>query len=342
MNILIIDDSPEDREQLKFLLNLGGHFELFSVDSISKAFKLLGIDMRKDMVSQSYDLIIIDIFMEGGNGLLACEKIKSVSHLKDIPLIAVADTLSMESMLIAFEVGVSDYISKPLDNKIELIPRVNSALNLKKEMEVRKAREKDLKKMTTLLESSNSKLQGANRLLKELATIDSLTGVANRRYFQMHIRREFKVSLRNKASIAILLADIDYFKSFNDIYGHQRGDKCLKMFATALKNSLNRPADVIARYGGEEFIVLLPNTDQKGAEIIAQRMHYMVNEMKIKHSGSKVDSRITFSMGVSCLIPAKETTVEFLIANADKALYQAKNQGRNRYVVYQDENGAGV
>ncbi len=342
MNILIIDSSHEDREQLKFLLNLGGHFELFCVDSISKAFKLLGIDGSLDMLTQSYDLIIIDIFMEGGKGIPACEKIKSMPHLKDVPLIAVTETVSMENMLMAFEVGVSDYISKPLENKIELIPRVNSALNLKKEMEVRKAREKDLKKMTTLLEASNRKLQGANRLLKELATIDSLTGVANRRFFEMFIRREWKVAVRNKDWIAVLLADIDYFKSYNDVYGHQRGDKCLKMFAGALKCSLKRPADVIARYGGEEFIVLLPNTDQQGAEIMAQRMHDKVKEMKIKHSGSRVSSRITFSMGISCLVPDAGTTIEFLIATADKALYQAKNQGRNRYVVYRDENGSDV
>lgn len=338
MNILIIENSPEDREHLKFLLNLGGYFELFNVDSISKAFKLLGVDGNKDMLSKSYDLIILDIFMDGMNGIAACKKIKSEQHLKDIPLIVVTETLSMENMLMAFEAGVSDYISKPLENKIELIPRVNSALALKKEMAARKAREKDLMKMTTLLEESNRKLQGLNRLLKELATIDSLTGVANRRFFEVFIRREWKVAVRSKKSIAILMADIDYFKAYNDIYGHQHGDKCLKKFATALKDSLKRPADVIARYGGEEFIVLLPDTDQQGAEFIASRMHDAVNELKIKHSGSKVDSRLTFSMGGACLIPGKEDTSERLIALADKALYQAKEEGRNRFVVYQEND----
>ncbi len=338
MNILIVESSPEDREHLKFLLNLGGHFELFNVDSISKAFKLLGVDGNKDMLSKSYDLIIIDIFMDGMNGIAACEKIKSVQHLKDIPLIVVTETLSMENMLMAFEAGVSDYISKPLENKIELIPRVNSALALQKEMAARKAREKDLMKMTTLLEESNRKLQGVNRLLKELATIDSLTGVANRRYFEVFLRREWRISVRSKKSIAILMADIDYFKAYNDVYGHQHGDKCLKMFANALKNSLKRPSDVVARYGGEEFITLLPDTDIQGAELIALRMHYAVNELKIKHSGSKVDSRVTFSMGIACLQPQKGDTAETLIASADKALYQAKDEGRNRYVVYQEDN----
>ncbi len=337
MNILIIENSPEDQEHLKFLLNLGGHFELFNVDSLSKAFKLLGVDGNKDMLSKSYDLIILDIFMDGMNGIAAVEKIKSVQHLKDIPLIVVTETLSMENMLMAFEAGVSDYISKPLENKIELIPRVNSALALNKEMTARKAREKDLMKMTALLEESNRKLQGVNRLLKELATIDSLTGVANRRYFEVFIRREWKVAVRSKKSIAILMADIDYFKPYNDIYGHQHGDKCLKMFAQALKESLTRPADVVARYGGEEFIVLLPDTEQQGAELIALRMHYAINELKIKHTGSKVDSRVTFSMGVACLVPDKGDSAESLIAAADKALYQAKENGRNRYVVYQED-----
>lgn len=338
MNILIIDNSPEDREQLRFLLNLGGHFDLFSVDSISKAFKLLGVGSSKDMLTQSYDLIIIDIFMEGHNGISACEKIKSVPHLKDIPLIAVTDTVSMEKMLTAFEVGVSDYISKPLANKIELIPRVNAAINLKKEMEVRKAREKDLMKMTTLLEESNRKLQRANGLLKDLATIDGLTGVSNRRHFDVLIRRAWKVGFRNQSCMSILMADIDYFKSYNDMYGHQRGDKCLKMFAKALKESLKRPEDMVARYGGEEFIALLPNTDAKGAEIIAERMQYMVSDLKIKHAGSEVSSRVTFSMGISCLVPDEKTSVELLISTADLALYQAKNQGRNRYIIHEAQN----
>ncbi len=342
MKILIIDSSLEDREQLKFLLNLGGHFELFCVDSISKAFKLLGIEGSRDMLSQSYDLIIIDIFMEGGKGIPACETIKSISHLKDIPLIAVTETVSMEHMLMAFEVGVSDYISKPLENKIELIPRVNSALNLKKEMEIRKAREKDLRKMTALLEASNRKLQGANRMLKDMATIDSLTGVANRRFFELFIRMEWKVALRKKTCISVLLADIDYFKAYNDVYGHQRGDKCLKLFASALKNSLKRPSDVVARYGGEEFIVLLPDTHQDGAEVMARRMQSMVHDLKIRHSGSTVSSRLTFSMGISSLVPDAKTTIEFLIATADKALYQAKHEGRNRFAVYRPENGSSL
>jgi diguanylate cyclase (GGDEF)-like protein len=337
MNILIIDNSPEDLEQLRFLLNLGGHFDLFSVDSISKAFKLLGVGGGKDMLSKAYGLIIIDIFIEGNKGLEACKKIKSIPRLKDIPLIAVTETVSMEKMLMAFEAGVSDYISKPLDNKIELIPRVNSAINLKKEIEERKAREKDLMRMTTLLEESNSKLQKANRLLKELATIDGLTGISNRRNFESFSRREVNVAKRNKTCVTLFMIDIDFFKSYNDIYGHQHGDKCLKMVARALKKSLNRPGDLVARYGGEEFIALLPDTDAKGAEAIAQRMRHRVDELKIKHSGSNVGSRVTFSMGIACRVPSGDTTVESIIASADKALYEAKKQGRNRYVFYQDE-----
>lgn len=334
MNILIIDNSPESRKQLKFLLNLGGHFDLFFVDSISKGFKLLGVSSGKDTVSKSYGLIILDIFMEGDRGVAACKKIKSEPHLKDIPLIAVTETVSMEKMLMAFEVGVSDYISKPLENKIELIPRVNAAINLKKEMEARKAREKDLIKMTALLEESNRKLQQANCLLKKLATIDGLTGVSNRRNFDLVIRREWNVALRKKTPISVLMADIDYFKSFNDIYGHQRGDQCLKLFAQALKSSLNRPCDLVARYGGEEFIALLPDTDEKGAEVIARRMQQKIDGLKIKHNGSNVSSRVTFSMGISCVVPDRETTIETFISTVDQALYQAKNDGRNRFLFY--------
>lgn len=337
MAILIIDNSPEDLEQLTFLLNLGGHFELVKVDSIPEGFKLLGIDSSdSNPLIKRYDLIIIDIFMEGTDGIEACRKFKSIPHLQDIPLIVVTENLNMENMLMAFEVGVSDYISKPLENKIELIPRVNSALKLKQEMETRKAREKDLLKMTALLEESNRKLQSAVGKLKELATVDGLTGVANRRYFDAFIHREWKVAARNRSSVAIFIADIDFFKSYNDIYGHQKGDECLRDFATALKSTIRRPADFIARYGGEEFIAVLPETDEAGARVMGQRMKESVEQLKMTHSGSQVSDYLTFSMGIACTVPDVGSNSECLIACADKALYQAKREGRNRFIVYNE------
>ncbi len=336
MSIIIIDNSPTDQEQLKFLLNLGGYFELVFSDSIEDAFKRLDIDGSQDN-SEKYDLILIDIFMKGIDGIDTCRRIKSVEHLKDIPLIVVTKDISMENMLTAFEAGAADYISKPLDNKIELLPRVSSALKLKAEMETRKIREKELLKMTVLLEESNKKLQNANEMLKSMAAIDSLTNVANRRYFNNFYQKEWKRSVRLKFPITILMVDIDYFKDYNDIYGHQQGDECLKRFAHALKSIPRRPGDLVARYGGEEFIILLPDTDTEGAVVICKLIQEKVARLKLEHSGSLISSQLTFSTGIATMTPDNDNTPESLIAVADKALYQAKTEGRNRYEVYNHE-----
>lgn len=333
MKILIIDSSPLDQEQLKFLLNLGGYFELVFADTAEEAFEQLNIYNTKK-TAEEFDLILIDIFMKGIEGLETCKKIKSKDRLKDIPLIVVTKDISMENMLTAFDAGAVDYISKPLDNKIELLPRVNSALKLKKEMETRKTRERELLKMTVLLEESNKKLQRANEMLKSLAAIDSLTGVANRRYFNNFYQREWRRSVRLKLPISILMIDIDYFKAYNDIYGHQKGDDCLKRFAQALKGIPKRPGDLVARYGGEEFVILLSDTDMDGAEAIAKLMQQKISKLKIEHTGSMVGTHVTFSAGIAAIIPDNDLNPESLITAADKALYQAKQEGRDNYKIW--------
>jgi diguanylate cyclase (GGDEF)-like protein len=322
MSILIIDKSENARNQLRFLLNLGGYFDLVFATSIEEGFRLLDKKNNETKI----DIIIFDIFMPESSGLDACYRIKALPHLKDIPLIAVTESLSIEDMLLAFEAGISDYISKPLDNKIELIPRVNSALQLRHEMEIRKAREKELIKMTTLLEESNKKLS-------DLASIDGLTRVANRRHFDHFFEKEWKRALRMETPLTILMADIDYFKPYNDLYGHQKGDECLIQFANALKKNVKRPCDLIARYGGEEFIILLTDTDSIGAEYVAKSMLKCVRSLRIPHEGSMVDDIITFSLGIYSQIPSENESPEQFIKSADQALYSAKKNGRNQYSI---------
>jgi len=336
MGILIIDHSASDREQFKFLLNLGGFFDLTFATTIAEAFQILKID---DLESEPphADLILIDIFMEGINGIEVCRKIKSSPRLKDIPIIVVTKEISMENMLTAFEAGAVDYIGKPLENKIELLPRVNSALNLKREMEMRKVREKEILNMAILLEESNRKLQQANEILKSLATIDELTGVANRRYFNIHFQKEWKRALRTKSPVSLLMVDIDSFKAFNDIYGHPAGNECLRKIAEALKYVLKRPGDFIARYGGEEFIVLLTDTDKDGAVEVVKLMQHTVFKLAIPHQGTQVSDRITFSAGIGTLIPNQDLDSAGLISAADKALYRAKAEGRNRYKIFEEQ-----
>lgn len=179
----------------------------------------------------------------------------------------------------------------------------------------------------------HQQLTQANAQLQDLAYLDGLTHVANRRKFDEYLQQEWRRLLRDRASIAVIMADIDYFKAYNDIYGHQMGDDCLRRVAKALRSAIKRPADLVARYGGEEFVAILPNTSQRGAELVAEKMRRLVRRQIIPHQGSELDARITLSLGVAVTIPLPETSPEALIHRADDALYQAKHGGRDRVVV---------
>lgn len=166
--------------------------------------------------------------------------------------------------------------------------------------------------------------------LESLVYIDELTNIANRRFFDVMYKKEFKNSFRDKTSLSIIFCDIDFFKDYNDFYGHQAGDEALKTIAQTLKSSLYRPHDLVTRYGGEEFIVLLPFTTAKEAEIVALKMRNNVRDLKILHKKSLVSKYITLSYGIASLIPNDEKDFIKLLKNADAALYEAKNSGRDK------------
>ncbi len=185
--------------------------------------------------------------------------------------------------------------------------------------------------------TERKRVEGALRQMNEdlhlLATLDGLTGVANRRRFDEFINREWGRMRRERMPLSMILCDIDYFKLYNDTYGHQAGDDCLRAVAQAIRKSVKRPTDLVARYGGEEFAVVLSNTNDKGAVIIAENIRKQVEKLSVTHrqtSGSRI---LTISCGVSCMIPDEISTPDTLIALADKGLYDAKNQGRNRVVL---------
>ena len=173
-------------------------------------------------------------------------------------------------------------------------------------------------------------LEKANQALEKLANMDGLTGVANRRRFDNVLKREWDRMTREGKYLGLVICDIDYFKQFNDIYGHQVGDDCLIRVANILKNGVHRPADIVARYGGEEFVVLMPDTDSRGCCKIAERLCERVEELGLGHSGSMVSRSVTISCGYSAMIPDSTEKLNHLVAQADKALYTAKEMGRNR------------
>lgn len=186
----------------------------------------------------------------------------------------------------------------------------------------------------TQLKLNQQKLEEANEELHRLSYMDGLTNVMNRRFFDESLDREWKRAIENKTPVSLILLDIDFFKNYNDTYGHQSGDDCLKQVATALKGTLKRSVDWVARFGGEEFAVVLPNTDVEGASRVAEALRSSVEALRIPHVQSKVSEYVTISVGVATLIPDWVSKPEELISAADQMLYQAKQDGRNRVKIY--------
>ncbi|NES85319.1 MAG: diguanylate cyclase [Moorea sp. SIO2B7] len=175
-------------------------------------------------------------------------------------------------------------------------------------------------------------LEQENQKLQQLANTDSLTQVANRRYFDEYLQLQWQWLSTQPAPLSLIFGDVDFFKAYNDTYGHQKGDACLQQLATAISNCANRPTDLVARYGGEEFGVILPNTDAQGAVKVAQLIRKSVKALGIPHDDSKIDLDpilVSISLGVATIIPNSQSSPESLIAAADEALYQSKAQGRD-------------
>lgn len=181
-----------------------------------------------------------------------------------------------------------------------------------------------------LLKMSEVALQVANQELQKLANLDGLTWIANRRCFDQFLNQEWTRAIRERHPITLILCDIDYFKSFNDTYGHLRGDECLSDVARAISLAVRRSSDLVARYGGEEFAIVMPNTDLEGGMLVAQAIQEQVRNLQIEHTGSSIGSYVSVSIGISTLVPTQGIAPEALIEQSDRNLYSAKQQGRNQ------------
>jgi diguanylate cyclase (GGDEF)-like protein len=170
----------------------------------------------------------------------------------------------------------------------------------------------------------------AQMALQRLATKDGLTGIANRRCFDEALAAEWHRAQRDQTSLSLILIDVDHFKRYNDTYGHQKGDDCLKSVARAMEEKIFRPADLVARYGGEEFVILMPNTDVTGARLVAERIVQHVYALAIPHEASDLGETVSISAGVAASVPTPNLGADRLLAAADAALYAAKHAGRNR------------
>jgi diguanylate cyclase (GGDEF)-like protein len=219
--------------------------------------------------------------------------------------------------------------------EIEISERLRIEAALQGLLDVTTSDRNDLKTILELTaqhgDDIGRSLQSEIETFRDIANIDSLTQIPNRRRLDAYLQQEWSNLKRQRASIALLLCDIDYFKLYNDYYGHQAGDECLKKVAQAIAHSLQRPTDLVARYGGEEFAVVLPNTNAQGGIHVAQLIHKAIADLKILHLSAPINEYVTLSIGISATVPMQLSPLDF-VNNADNALYQAKKQGRNCFV----------
>lgn len=307
--ILIVDDNPTNLSVLSHTLKSAGFKIRVAMDGES-AIELVECE--------SPDLILLDVQMEALDGFETCSRLKANSATQEIPVIFITALSNPQDKIKGFAVGAVDYITKPF-YAAEVIARVTVHLQLSF--------------LTRKVSEQAIALQKANQELQNLVHIDSLTQVANRRQFDTYFDQEWRRLAREQAPLALILCDVDYFKKYNDCLGHIAGDICLQQIAKALMRAVTRPADLVARYGGEEFGIILPNTNTEGAIRVAERIQAEVEQLQILHSQSEVSAYVTMSLGISSQIPHQEISTEKAIAAADRALYRAKQQGRNTYCI---------
>lgn len=273
------------------------------------------------------DIILLDIILPDINGYEVAKQVRKLQGKDDWTAIIFLSVMSKDDDLArGIEAGGDDYLMKPV-GRVVLQAKVAAMYRL-----VRMQRA--LVKLTEQLNQANEQLNHANEELHLVSMTDGLTGIANRRLFDESLAREWRRCARIQKPISIVMLDVDYFKKFNDRYGHQAGDECLKAVAREVASSVPRASDLAARYGGEEFVLILGETDEEGARSVANRIRLLVAGLKAVNEDSP-HHYVTVSCGISTILPSDDKPVERLVKSADNALYLAKKQGRNT-VAYLD------
>ncbi len=300
--ILVVDDDKMTRQLLRRAMEKEG----YQVVEASNGEECLAAYPRVKP-----HIILLDGVMPVMDGFNCCTRLQALPGGDRTPVLMITGLEDKLSVDRAFEAGASDYVTKPIHWPV-LLQRVRRLL-----------------KQISLMEQ----LEIANKELQQLATSDALTNIANRRRFDEYFDLEWRRMAREVLPLSLILCDIDFFKAYNDTYGHLAGDFCLQQVANAIGHTANRPGDLLARYGGEEFAVVLPYTPSTGALELAEKIRQNIIGLKIEHRGSQISPYVTISLGVSSTFPHTKMPPSTLIAAADIALYQAKAQGRDRAIL---------
>ncbi|GBU20820.1 diguanylate cyclase response regulator [Fibrobacteres bacterium R8-0-B4] len=296
LSILIVDDEKSNIDVLTHILR--DKYKLFIAKNGEGALKIARDNLP--------NLILLDVIMPEMDGFEVLAQLKASEHTNKIPVIFITGQDSKEAEINGLSKGAVDYITKPFNNMI-VDARVNTHMKIVEQM----------------------------RIIERMSIMDELTELPNRRYFNDQLAREWGRAIRETLSISLLIIDVDKFKVYNDTFGHPQGDTLLHTVAGVFKESLKRPADFVARWGGEEFIMLLPGSDLEGAINVAERVRSSV-ESTIIPCIDGTSTSATVSIGVNSERPIIHLPAAGFVSRADKALYEAKESGRNRICVYKE------
>ena len=289
--LLVVDDQP---------VNIQALYQAFAADH--QVLMATGGEQALALcVSQQPDLVLLDVVMPGLDGHEVCRRLKADAATCDIPVIFVTAHSDEAAETLGLALGAVDFISKPVNPAI-VRARVRTHLTLKAQAD----------------------------LLRQWVYIDGLTGVHNRRHFDERLAAEWGRAVRQGTALSVVLLDVDFFKRFNDHYGHQAGDDCLRQLAATLKTCVKRPGDLVARYGGEEFVCLLPDTDLAGAMELAQQLGEQVRALGLAHAASSAAPVVTVSLGVCSKRDTVVGSAAALLREADAQLYISKSRGRQQ------------
>lgn len=266
---------------------------------------------------QRPDLVLLDVILPGMDGFEVAKRLRQLEQHGDwTPMIFLTARTQDEDLRRGIEAGADDYLFKPVSS-IVLAAKVRAMQRIAQ--------------MRYSLVVLTRRLDEANRELQRLSAIDGLTGISNRRMFDETLLREWRRAQRRNSPVGVIVGDVDYFKRYNDHFGHQGGDDCLRRVAACLRDTVKRPSDMVARYGGEEFAVILPDTDEAGVQQVAESMRAAIEALHMAHAPAVGQPWVSMSFGAASQTPGRgHTTAELLVSAADQALYQAKAEGRNR------------